>query len=60
MSRIKRRIKIYLIIFVVLLGVAVFLPVIIRTISDYFNTEQTYYYPHDLQRDDYINNQKKK
>jgi hypothetical protein len=60
MSRRMRRIKIYFIIFVVLLVVALFLPVIMRTISDYFRGEQTYYYPHDLQRDDYMNDRKNK
>ena len=38
---------------------AVFLPVILRTISDYFKSDQKYYYPHDLQRDEYLNEQKK-
>lgn len=60
MSRIKRRTKIYFVIFVVLLGVAVFLPAIMKTISDYFHKDQIYYYPHDLQREDYINEQKDK
>jgi hypothetical protein len=59
MSRAKRRIKIYCIIFLVLLAVAVSLPVILRTISDYFKSDQKYYYPHDLQRDEYLNGQKK-
>jgi len=54
----KRRLKIYLIIFVVLLGIAVFLPAVMKTVSDYLHTEQDYYYPHDLQRDDYIKNRK--
>ncbi len=60
MSRRKRRIKIYVIIFLVLVVVALFLPAIMRTISDYFRGDQNYYYPHDLQRDDYINEQKNK
>ncbi len=60
MSRTRRRIKIYFIIFVVLLGVAVLLPNIIKIISDYFHTEQSYYYPNDLQRDDYLNDRKNK
>jgi hypothetical protein len=60
MSRARRRIKIYLIIFVILLGVAAFLPAIMRTISDYFHTEQSYYYPNDLQRDDYLKDRENK
>jgi hypothetical protein len=60
MARIKRRIKIYLFIFMILLGVAVFLPTIIRAISNYFHTERAYYYPHDLQRGDYLEQQEKK
>lgn len=59
MSRAKRRIKIYCIIFLVLLAVAVSLPVILRTISDYFKSDQKYYYPHDLQRDEFLNGQEK-
>jgi hypothetical protein len=59
MSRVKRRIKIYGIIFLILLAVAVSLPVILRTISDYFKSDQKYYYPHDLQRDEYLNEKKK-
>ena len=59
MSRAKRRIKIYCIVFLILLAVAVMLPVILRTISDYFKSDQSYYYPHDLQRDEYLNGQKK-
>ncbi len=59
MSRAKRRIKIYCIIFLILLAVAVSLPVILRTISDYFKSDQKYYYPHDLQRDEYLNGKKK-
>ena len=60
MSRAKRRIKTYLIIFLVLLVVAVLLPVILRIISNCFHSDQKYYYPHDLQRDDYLNEHKKK
>jgi hypothetical protein len=60
MSRLKRRIKTYCIVFLVLLVVAVFLPAILKVISDYFHSEQAYYYPHDLQRDEYLNEQKKK
>ncbi len=59
MSRAKRRIKIYFIIFLILLAVAVSLPVILRTISDYFKSDQKYYYPHDLQRDKFLNGQEK-
>jgi hypothetical protein len=59
MSRAKRRIKIYCIIFLILLAVAVSLPVILRTISDYFESDQKYYYPHDLQRDEFLNGQEK-
>jgi hypothetical protein len=60
MGRTKRRIKIYLLIFVFLLVVALFLPAIIRTISDYFHSEQAYYYPHDLQRGTYQQEREKK
>lgn len=59
MSRAKRRIKVYFVVFLILLVVAVLLPVILRTISDYFSSDQKYYYPHDLQRDEYLNGQKK-
>jgi hypothetical protein len=60
MSRRRWRIKVYLIIFIVLLGVAVCLPAIMRTISDYFHSNQSYYSPNDLQRDDYLNERKNK
>ncbi len=60
MARTKRRFKIYLIIFMILLVVAVFLPTIMKTISDYFHSEQAYYYPHDLQRGDYLEKQGEK
>jgi hypothetical protein len=59
MSRAKRRIKIYCIVFLILLAVAVSLPAILRTISDYFKSDQKYYYPHDLQRDEFLNGQEK-
>ena len=58
MSRMKRRLKVYFVIFVVLLAIALFLPAAMKTISDYFHTEQDYYNPHDLQREDYIKNRK--
>lgn len=60
MSGSKRRMKIYFVIFIVLLVVAVFLPAILRTISDYFHSEQAYYYPSDLQRDEILNREKNK
>jgi hypothetical protein len=56
----KRRIRIYLIIFVILLVTAVFLPAVIRTVSDYFQGGQHYYYPHDLQRGDYLEHREQK
>jgi hypothetical protein len=59
MSRTTRKIKIYCIVFLVLLVVAALLPVILRTVADYFRSEQKYYYPHDLQRDEYLNGRKK-
>ena len=54
MSRTTRRIKIYMIIFLILLIVAVFLPTIMETISSLFYSEQAYYAPHDLQREDFL------
>lgn len=59
MSRLKRRMKVYLVVFLVLLAVAVLLPVILRTIADCFRSDQTYYYPHDLQRDEYLDGREK-
>ena len=60
MAPMKRRIRIYLIIFVILLVTAVFLPAVIKTVSDYFQGEQRFYYPQDLQRGDYLEHREQK
>ena len=53
MRLMKRRARIYVILFVILLVTAVLVPIVIRAVSDYFHGGQHYYYPHDLQRGEY-------
>jgi hypothetical protein len=51
MARSRRRFRIYLLILLVAILVALVIPYVTRTLSDYFQNGPKYYYPHDLDRD---------
>jgi hypothetical protein len=51
MSRARRKLRIYLLILLVAVLVALVIPYVTQTVSDYFQDGPKYYYPHDLERD---------
>lgn len=59
MTRRRRRLRVYLIILVVAAVVALLIPCITRTLSDYLRKGQKYYSPNDLQRDQYMTGKEK-
>ena len=55
MARTHRRLRVYLLILLVAILIAILVPYFIRAFSDYLRKGPIYYYPHDLERDRYMN-----
>jgi hypothetical protein len=56
----RRRTRVYVAIIVSIVLLAVLIPLAGKMIARYFSHESTYYYPHDLERDEYLREREEK